>query len=82
MNLRLTLAASVAALAVAAPASTASASASADVRPLPDINCGIVSCTYQVERIVDSASHCVDGAVRFVEYAINSTPQPQECSLG
>ncbi len=79
MNLRLTLAASVAALAVAVPASTASA---ADVRPLPDINCGIVSCTYQVERIVDSASHCVDGAVRFVEYAINSTPQPQECSLG
>lgn len=68
--------AAVSVAAIAAPASTAQA---ADV---PEISCGIVSCTYQIERKVDTVKECVEGAVRAVEYALQGTPQPQECSLG
>ena len=56
--------------------------ASAPAADIPDINCGIVSCTYQIEQRVETVRECVDGAVRAVEYALQGTPQPQECSLG
>jgi hypothetical protein len=56
--------------------------APAPAADIPEINCGIVSCTYQVERKVDGLKECAEGAVRAVEYALQGTPQPQECSLG
>ena len=80
MNLRTAFAVTAVAVAVAVP-SSASAS---DIKP-PDINCGIVSCTYKYEEMVrdakDSVDQCVDGAVRAVGYIIQGTPQPQECSI-
>lgn len=66
------------ALGVAGLLAIGSTPASAEV---PPINCGIVSCTYQVEQAVEGAQECVDGAKRAVRYMLQGTPQPQECSL-
>lgn len=49
--------------------------------PVPEIHCGIVSCTYFIEQEVEGVQECVDGAVRAVRYVLQGTPQPQECSL-
>jgi hypothetical protein len=65
---------------IALPATAAPAGA-AQLPDIPPINCGIVSCTYQIERKVDSVKECVDGAVVAVRYILQGTPQPQECSL-
>ena len=59
----------------------AGVAAPAPAADVPDVNCGIVSCTYPVEKRVEGLKECVDGAVRAVEYALQGTPQPQECSL-
>jgi hypothetical protein len=84
MSLRIAFATAAAVAAVAAP------TASAEVKgpDLPEINCGIVSCTYQLERAIDNATaatdgvkECVAGAGRAVGYILQGTPQPQECSL-
>ena len=58
------------------------AAPAAEIPDIPDINCGIVSCTYFLEQRVETVRECVDGAVRGVEYVLQGTPQPQECSLG
>ena len=55
--------------------------AAAPAAEIPEINCGIVSCTYPVEKRVETVKECVDGTVRAVEYALQGTPQPQECRL-
>ena len=57
------------------------AAPAAEIPDIPDVNCGIVSCTYVIEKRVETVEECVDGAVRAVEYALQGTPQPQECSL-
>jgi hypothetical protein len=64
---------------IALPAMTA---APANAWEPPDLNCGIVSCTYQIERKVETVRECVDGAVRGVGYILQGTPQPQECNVG
>jgi hypothetical protein len=56
--------------------------APAPAADIPEINCGIVSCTYVIEQRVDGVKECVEGAVRGVQYILQGTPQPQECSLG
>ncbi len=69
------------ALIVSAAAFLALPAAAAPAADIPDVNCGIVSCTYVIEQRVETVKECVDGAVRGVEYALQGTPQPQECSL-
>jgi hypothetical protein len=68
----------VTAVAVAAPAQAAE---------VPPINCGIVSCTYPIERKLEEINEstqgvrdCVEGAQRAIAYILQGTPQPQECS--
>ncbi len=68
-------------LVMSAAAFLALPAASASAADIPDINCGIVSCTYVLEQRVEGVKECVDGTVRAVEYALQGTPQPQECSL-
>lgn len=55
---------------------------SAPAAEIPEINCGIVSCTYPVERQVETIEECVEGTKRAIAYVLQGTPQPQECSLG
>ena len=71
------------ALTVSAAAFLALPVASAQAADIPDINCGIVSCTYPVEKRVETVKECVDGAVVAVGQIIQGiTPEMQECSLG
>jgi hypothetical protein len=70
------------AITMSAAAFLALPAAAAPAAEIPEINCGIVSCTYPIERKLDTVKECVDGAVRAVEYALQGTPQPQECRLG
>lgn len=48
----------------------------------PPIQCGIVSCTYPVERKVEAVRDCLEGAGVAIREVLEGTPQPQECSLG
>lgn len=68
----------VLAVGVAAPAQAAD---------IPDINCGIVSCTYAIEQKLDEVAAategteaCVRGGLRAIGQALQGTPQPAECS--
>ena len=70
------------ALTLSAAAFLALPAASAPAADIPDVNCGIVSCTYPIEQRVEGVKECVDATVRAVEYALQGTPQPQTCSLG
>ena len=73
--------------AVAVPASTANA-----MQELPVINCGIVSCTYPIERKVEFVSEtvnaeladvreCVENTIGAIENVLQGTPQPATCDL-
>jgi hypothetical protein len=62
--------AGVTAVALAVPAVASSAE-------VPPIQCDPASCTYKV----DQARECVDGAIVAIRYALQGTPQPQECNL-
>jgi hypothetical protein len=64
-------------VAVAAPAQGA----------VPPPNCGIVSCTYPIERKLEEingatqgARDCVDAARGAIANFLQGTPQPGECS--
>jgi hypothetical protein len=46
---------------------------------IPEINCGIVSCTYPIERQVDRVQDCVAAAEYAVRGIVNGTPQPGAC---
>ena len=71
------------ALIVSAAAFLALPAASAQAADIPDVNCGIVSCTYQVEKRVEGAKECVEGAVVAVGQMLQGiTPEMQDCSLG
>ena len=66
-----------------AAAGAAGTAAPAPAAEIPPINCGIVSCTERIERAVESTEgiqECAEGAVRAVEYILQGTPQPQECT--
>ena len=61
--------------------------APAQASEIPPINCGIVSCTYPIERKLEQINEstqgvrdCVEGAGRAIAYILQGTPQPQECS--
>ena len=58
----------------ASPAASRITASSAEV---PPIQCDPASCTYKV----DQARECVDGAIVAIRYALQGTPQPQECNL-
>ena len=54
---------------------------------VPPINCGIVSCTYPVDRLIDRATEgtegireCVNAAVGAVGNILQGTPQPGVCN--
>ena len=55
--------------------------ATAPAQEIPEVNCGIVSCTYVLEQRVEGVEECVEGAKRAIRYIVQGTPQPQECSL-
>ncbi len=85
---KLILAVSAAAL-LAAPAAPAAA-AGPDI---PEINCGIVSCTYQIEQqiesaretgsgIVESVVDCATGTVRVTLQALQGIYGMHDCSIG
>ena len=66
---------------VALPAATAPAA------NVPPINCGIVSCTYPIEKALDEATagseglqECVDNTLAAIRGVINGTPQPAYCN--
>ena len=69
-------------LIVSAAAFLALPAAAASAAEIPEINCGIVSCTYPVEKRVETVQECVDGAVVAVGQMLQGiTPEMQECSL-
>ena len=51
----------------------------APAQDIPEINCGIVSCTYKVEQAVDKVQDCVDAAEYGLRNTLNGTPQPGTC---
>ena len=55
--------------------------AAASAQEVPEVNCGIVSCTYVIEQRVEGVQECVEGAKTAIRYWSQGTPQPQECSL-
>jgi hypothetical protein len=66
----------------AALLASAATAAPANAWEPPVINCGIVSCTYPIERKLDTVDECVKNTVHAVELVLQGTPQPQECSIG
>jgi hypothetical protein len=55
---------------------------------VPPINCGIVSCTYPIERAIERATEgtegvreCVDNGVGAVRNILQGTPQPGVCNV-
>jgi hypothetical protein len=53
----------------------------------PEINCGIVSCTYQIERKVEEVrgatsgvEECVQNGIGAVRNWLQGTPQPGVCN--
>ena len=61
--------------------------ASAPASDIPPINCGIVSCTYAIERAIDNATagteglqECIANTAAAVRGIINGTPQPAYCT--
>jgi acid phosphatase class B len=81
---KLALAVSAAAM-LAVPAAPASAAAGPEI---PEINCGIVSCTYVLEQRVEwvrekvaAVADCATGTVGATIAALNGLPQPYDCSL-
>jgi hypothetical protein len=81
-NLRRILLAGVLTAGLVVPAST-----SASV-PIPPINCGIVSCTYPVDRLVDRATggtediqECVRNTEGAIRNLLQGTPQPAVCNV-
>ena len=55
---------------------------------IPPINCGIVSCTYPIERAIDEATagtegirECVANTVVAIRNVLQGTPQPAVCNV-
>ncbi len=66
----------------ALPAATAGAA------NVPPINCGIVSCTYPVDRLIDRLTEgnpgleeCIDNTLGAVRNVLQGTPQPATCDI-
>ena len=62
--------------------------ASAPAADIPDINCGIVSCTYPVEKKIEAVNEtvgnvvdCATGTVEAYWQAINGYPQMYYCAI-
>ena len=70
---KVVLGVTAAALFAAVPATAAPAS------EIPEINCGIVSCTYPIDRKVDQVEDCVEAIEYGLRNLINGTPQPGAC---
>ena len=70
---KVVLGVTVAALFATVPATAAPAS------EIPEINCGIVSCTYPIDRQVDRVQECVAAAEYGLRNFLNGTPQPGAC---
>ena len=81
------------ALIVSAAAFLALPVASAPAADIPEINCGIVSCTYPIEKkleyvnetgggLVEDAVNCATGTVEAYWRAINGYPQMYYCEIG
>ena len=65
------------------------ASASAAGPEIPEINCGIVSCTYKVEQalettggLVEDVANCASGTVVAYWQALQGYPQMHYCEIG
>jgi hypothetical protein len=80
-------------LAVSAAAVLAAPAAPAAAADIPDLNCGIVSCTYQIEQqiesaretgsgIVESVVDCATGTVRVTLQALQGIYGMHDCSIG
>ena len=77
------------ALTVSAAAFLALPVATAQAADIPEINCGIVSCTYQIEKkveytqgVVEDVVNCATGTVEAYWRAINGYPQMYYCPIG
>ena len=73
--------------AVVIPASSASA-----LQEIPPINCGIVSCTYPIEKKIEFVNdtvnqessdiqECVENTFGAIRNILQGTPQPAVCNL-
>ena len=60
---------------VAAPAATATAA------QIPPVNCGIVSCTYPIDKKIDNVQECIENTKNAIRNFLQGTPQPGTCSL-
>ncbi len=76
-------------LIVSAAAFLALPVAQAPAADIPDINCGIVSCTHKVEQaletgggLVEDVANCASGTVTAYWQAINGYPQMHYCEIG
>ena len=59
--------------------------ASASAADIPDVHCGIVSCTDPIERaqeVGDDVVECARGTVTAYWHAINGYPQMYYCEFG
>ena len=65
--------------AAAAAALFAVPATAAPAQEIPEINGGLVSCTYPVDRAVEKAQDCVGAAEYGLRNLINGTPQPGAC---
>jgi hypothetical protein len=63
----------------AAAALLAIPATAAPAAEVPEINCGIASCTHQVDGILEKAQDCVAAAEYGLRNALNGTPQPGAC---
>jgi hypothetical protein len=66
-------------LGVTAAAALFAVPATAPAQEIPEINCGIVSCTYPIDRQVDRVEECVAAAGYGLRNWLNGTPQPGAC---
>lgn len=81
---RIVIGASALALAVGTGAAPASAAAGPDI---PPVNCGIVSCTYFIEKRIEDANaategvrECVENGIGALQNWLQGTPQPGVCN--
>ena len=66
-------------LGVTAAALLAIPATAAPASEIPEVNCGIVSCTYPVDQAVEKAQDCVAAAEYGLRNWLNGTPQPGAC---